>query len=184
MMKTASFIAIIEPAKEGFGVYFPDLPGCTSAGATQDDAARNASDALALHLDGMAQDNTPIPASTPWDDIDVPKGSRALLVRVGMPGKLERINITMDEGTLAAADRLAEEKGLSRSGYFAELVRIDLASSAGYVPSRGRRAAPEDPHNPRLALGVARLKGGKSVPRSLSGGARKLAGRGRRLKAD
>ena len=26
--------AIIEPASEGYGVYFPDVPGCTSAGAT------------------------------------------------------------------------------------------------------------------------------------------------------
>ena len=156
-MKTASFIAIIEPAKEGFGVYFPDLPGCTSGGATQDDAARNASDALTLHLDGMAQDNTPIPASTPWDDIDVPKNSRALLVRVGMPGKLERINITMDEGTLAAADRLAEEKGLSRS----RLLRRAGADRSGIVsgiraltrPSRGPGGSAQS--SPRAARPAA-----------------------------
>jgi predicted RNase H-like HicB family nuclease len=37
------YVAIIEKASHGFGVHFPDLPGCTSFGATLDDTAANAS---------------------------------------------------------------------------------------------------------------------------------------------
>jgi predicted RNase H-like HicB family nuclease len=42
--------AIIERSRSGFGVFFPDLPGCTSAGGTLVDAAANAEEALAGHV--------------------------------------------------------------------------------------------------------------------------------------
>ena len=45
------FPAIIEKASEGYGVFFPDLPGCTSAGATIQEAALNAEEALQAHID-------------------------------------------------------------------------------------------------------------------------------------
>lgn len=140
-MKIATFIAIIEPAKEGFGVYFPDLPGCTSAGATQGEAARNALDALALHLDGIIEDGEAIPEPAPLEKIAVPKGAAPVLVSATLPGKVERINITMDEGTLAAADRLAKESGLTRSGYFAVLVRNDLVHTRPTGAIRSARHA-------------------------------------------
>ena len=34
------FPAIIEHAKKGFGVFFPDISGCTSFGKTMEEAAR------------------------------------------------------------------------------------------------------------------------------------------------
>ena len=45
------FPAIIEKASEGYGVFFPDLPGCTSAGATIQEAALNAEEALQAQID-------------------------------------------------------------------------------------------------------------------------------------
>lgn len=39
-----------------YGVSFPDLPGCVTAGLDLDDARRMAEDTLALHLAGMAED--------------------------------------------------------------------------------------------------------------------------------
>lgn len=53
--------AIIEPAAEGFGVFFPDLPGCTSAGATVQEAACNAEEALQAHIDLAAEHGEAIP---------------------------------------------------------------------------------------------------------------------------
>ena len=35
----------------GYGVVFPDLPGCTSSGDTVQEAATNAAEALAGHVD-------------------------------------------------------------------------------------------------------------------------------------
>lgn len=51
------YIAIIEDAGPEFavGVWFPDLPGCISAGEDLDDALRNAPEALALHLEGLKE---------------------------------------------------------------------------------------------------------------------------------
>lgn len=44
-----------------YGVSFPDLPGCVTAGRTLDDARALAEDALALHLSGMADDGEAAP---------------------------------------------------------------------------------------------------------------------------
>jgi predicted RNase H-like HicB family nuclease len=52
-MQQQYFTAIIEAGgNSGYGVYFPDLPGCVSAGDTIEEAARNAEEALSLHLRG------------------------------------------------------------------------------------------------------------------------------------
>ena len=49
------YIAIIEDAGPEYavGVWFPDLPGCTSAGDDLDEALLNAPEAMALYLEDM-----------------------------------------------------------------------------------------------------------------------------------
>ena len=44
------YTAIIEKAADGFGVFFPDLPGCTSFGETVEQAAANAYVAAQAHI--------------------------------------------------------------------------------------------------------------------------------------
>jgi predicted RNase H-like HicB family nuclease len=59
----AHYIAIIEDAgpDHAIGVWFPDLPGCTSAGDDIDEALRNAPEALELHAEGLLEDGQPLP---------------------------------------------------------------------------------------------------------------------------
>jgi predicted RNase H-like HicB family nuclease len=59
----AHYIAIIEEAGRDYavGVWFPDLPGCTSAGDDVDEALRNAPEALELYAESFAADNKPMP---------------------------------------------------------------------------------------------------------------------------
>jgi len=52
---------IHKDADSDFGVSFPDLPGCVTAGSTLDEARDMATEALALHLEGMEQDDEAIP---------------------------------------------------------------------------------------------------------------------------
>jgi predicted RNase H-like HicB family nuclease len=62
------YVAIIEDAGTDFavGVWFPDLPGCFSAGDTLDEALRNAPEAVSLWLEDLQQDGRAIPhARTP-----------------------------------------------------------------------------------------------------------------------
>lgn len=56
------YAAILEKGKEGgYGVYFPDLPGCVSGGDTMEEAMRDAKEALLLHLYGMEEDGEKFP---------------------------------------------------------------------------------------------------------------------------
>jgi predicted RNase H-like HicB family nuclease len=61
-MRKATYFAIFEPSVDGFGVYFPDLPGCVSFGCTFAEALASAVDALGLHIYGMEKDGEEIPA--------------------------------------------------------------------------------------------------------------------------
>jgi predicted RNase H-like HicB family nuclease len=62
------YVAIIEDAgpDHAVGVWFPDLPGCFSAGDTLDEALKNAPEALALWFENLQQEGRAIPrARTP-----------------------------------------------------------------------------------------------------------------------
>lgn len=96
------------PAK--FSVFFPDLPGCTSYGATVTEAALEAEEALDGHLLVSVQhgdDELADPSALEdiEQDPEVDEVAR-LLVRADKPGKAVRLNITMDEGLVAAIDRV------------------------------------------------------------------------------
>lgn len=126
-MANLYFVAIIESGDEpGYSAFFPDLPGCASAGDTIEDAARNAEEALSLHLAGLVEDGQEIPhprrSKEIGHDPDVREEER-LLVRGELPGKSIRLNISMDEGLVAAVDQAAKARATSRSGLLADAVR-------------------------------------------------------------
>ena len=66
-MRKLTYLAILEPTKKGYSVYFPDLPGCISCGEDFEDAQKQAADALGLHIYGMEKDGDeiPVPAKNP-----------------------------------------------------------------------------------------------------------------------
>ena len=90
-MSVAHYPAIIEHAPGGFGVFFPDLPGCTSGGDTVEDAARNAKEALQGHVELGAEHGDVLPPPTALDgispDLAIEEAAR-LLVRVELPERI------------------------------------------------------------------------------------------------
>ena len=123
--------AIIETdAAGGYGVVFPDLPGCVSAGDTQDEAAVNAAEALALHLRGMLEDRDLPPPPSRLDDLphdpEVKEAAR-LLVAVPEP-RLERVNVSFDALMLLAIDKAAEKRGQTRSAFLKDAALMALKS--------------------------------------------------------
>ena len=49
-----TYLALVHKDPDSdYGVTFPDLPGCTSGGATFEEAREMAREALALHLEGL-----------------------------------------------------------------------------------------------------------------------------------
>ncbi|MCB1885018.1 MAG: type II toxin-antitoxin system HicB family antitoxin [Geminicoccaceae bacterium] len=129
-MATRHYVAFIEPAQDGHGVFFPDLPGLTSAGKTLDDAVRNAAEALAGHLGLMIEEGGAIPDPSPMDaplpdwlaDEDLSDCVR-VLVPVDLPSKAVQVSVLLEEGLLARIDNAATARGVSRSAFLADAAR-------------------------------------------------------------
>ena len=124
-----SYFAVVEvvPSSD-VSVWFPDFPGCVTAGATHSQALANACEALQFHIDGMIEDGDAIPEPTTWEDLDVGpqvhggSGVVVALVTAHVKSKAKRINITIDEALLG----LIEGRTSNVSGFLAEAARERL----------------------------------------------------------
>ena len=60
------YLVIVERTSTGFSAYSPDLPGCVTTGATEDELKRNMQEAIEFHLDGLREEGCeiPVPVST------------------------------------------------------------------------------------------------------------------------
>jgi predicted RNase H-like HicB family nuclease len=68
--RTTGYIALVHKDKgTSYGVSFPDVPGCISAGDTFEEAIENASQALAGHLAIMEADGDPIPRARSLEEL-------------------------------------------------------------------------------------------------------------------
>lgn len=64
------YVAIVEEEEgKAFGVWFPDLPGCVSAGDTLDEAMLNAAEALELWAGAMIENGQTVPAARSLTDL-------------------------------------------------------------------------------------------------------------------
>ena len=123
----AQYIALIRKEDDSdYGVSFPDLPGCVSAGATLDEARAFADEALALHLEGLAEDGEAAPEPSTLETImDDPtnRDGVAILVGVETRERTVRVNITLAEDALREIDRYADTHGYTRSGFLARAAK-------------------------------------------------------------
>ncbi len=54
-------LVVIEKANGNYSAYSPDLPGCVATGETLQEAESNIYEAIQLHVEGLAEDGSPIP---------------------------------------------------------------------------------------------------------------------------
>jgi predicted RNase H-like HicB family nuclease len=117
------FLAVFEPAKTGYNVYFPDLPGCVSYGEDFEKTQSQAAEALSLHLYGMEKDGDPIPAPSKTPQIDPETAAGYLvspvtvfpdLVRNELDNRAVKTNLTIP----AWLKEIAEAKGVNYSKIF------------------------------------------------------------------
>lgn len=133
-MPATYFPAVIDRAADGFGVTFPDLPGCIAAGATINEACLQAEQALALHIEAMVKDKDQIPAPSDLDSIEEVEGAddvARVLIRADVPSKVERVLVSMDANLLRAIDAAAP----NRSAFLADAARAHLGGivAAGII---------------------------------------------------
>jgi predicted RNase H-like HicB family nuclease len=110
-----------------YGVVFPDLPGCYSAGETLEAAIKNAHEAAALYFDDWTGGPPPAPSSL--HSAAVPENvieAARFLVLVDTPDKPQAVTISIDRGLLARIDRKAKAMGMTRSGFLAQGARTML----------------------------------------------------------
>ena len=133
------YIALFEYEDEaGYGVVFPDLYGCFSAGDDFDDALRNAHEALALYAEG--NDNMPEPRTleqikAEWEDwAEWEREYKFIVGKVAlypMKAEAQRFNISMSADLVARVDRVAS----NRSAFIATATENYL-EHGDYEPQR------------------------------------------------
>jgi predicted RNase H-like HicB family nuclease len=109
-----------------FGVSFPDFPGCVSAGESLEEALLGAQEALAGHVALMLADGDTLPSPSPLDEVAATKEPSTVavtLIPVVLPGRVRRVNVTLDEALLEEIDQISN----NRSGFLAEAARAELA---------------------------------------------------------
>lgn len=120
----------------GYGVSFPDLPGCIAVGDTAAKALDSAAEALAFHIKGMEEDGDAIPEPRELDDIladPALEEDRVGAMFASVPlvrdlGSTTRINVSLDLGLLGAIDSEAKRRKQTRSAFIASAVRKELAA--------------------------------------------------------
>ena len=126
-----SYIALInKDVGSDYGVSFPDLPGCVTAGEDLDEARAFAEEALALHLAGLAEDGEAVPEPSSLEAVMAERENRdavAILVTAKGPApKIVRVNITMPDDVLSRVDAYAEQRGMTRSGFLVLAARREM----------------------------------------------------------
>ena len=119
-MKT--FLALVHKDEDsGYGVSFPDLPGCFSAADRLEDVLPSAAEALELWFEDMPAVE-PSPAEAIRRAVAADLAAGAFLVAVPLlrrTSRQRRVNVSLDTGTLDAIDTAAARMGLTRSGFLA-----------------------------------------------------------------
>lgn len=138
-MDKLHYLAILERAQGGgYGVFFPDLPGCVSGGGSELEAWANAESVLNLHVAGMIEDGellpTPSLPSAVERDPEVDEVARLLIGVAADPPKV-RVNVMLDANVLQAIDRVCE----NRSQFLTEAATALLRQGMG-ASGKGRRA--------------------------------------------
>ena len=148
-----TYFAILETDGDGnYGVTFPDLLGCVSAGDSLEAAIDNAGEALGLHLEGFTEAGEALPPASDLEailaDPENRAGSVAFMPVVARHASAPvRVNISIDSRLLAESDRVAKAEGITRSAHIAAALsaRNRLIVGAGARITRpgpaSRRAA-------------------------------------------
>jgi predicted RNase H-like HicB family nuclease len=127
------YIALIhKDANSDYGVSFPDLPGVVTAGSTLDEARTMAEEALALHLEGLAEDGEAVPEPSSLEAVMNDAANRdgvAVLIPAPAPiVRSVRVNVTIPSDVLEEIDRRAESEGFTRSGFLTQAAKKAIAA--------------------------------------------------------
>lgn len=123
--------AIFTYEEDGITVTFPDLPGCITSGESEDDAIRNAKEALEGFIYFTEEDNEELPKRTESRNIRLEENQTVLLVDVWMVPVRDEMKNRSIKKTLTVPKWLndvAEENHVN----FSQLLQSALKQYLGY----------------------------------------------------
>ena len=131
------YVSFIHRDDAGYGISFPDLPGCASVGDSIDDAIQRGREALAFHVEGLRVDGERIPPPRSIDAIkddpelaDWREGADLVLIPLLLDrGSSRRVNISLDRGLLEAIDDEARQRHITRSAFLATAARREIEAT-------------------------------------------------------
>ena len=116
--------ALMDGEVGGYGIAFPDLPGCTAMGYTVEDAIVNAEDAMRDWVEEMEKRGRAIAPPSPFEAVDVPDGCQLVSIPlIKVSGRKVRANLTLDEGVAAFIDSEARRRKMTRTAYITWMAR-------------------------------------------------------------
>lgn len=74
--------AVLSYDDDGISIEFPDLPGCLPCAFNDNEALKNAKEALALHIYGLEKENVELPEPTAVNNIELKDNQTIMLVEV------------------------------------------------------------------------------------------------------
>ncbi len=133
---------LIRRSRRTFKATVPDLPGCTSAGDSIEDAIVQVREAIELHLQGLIEDGEVPPEPTPIDTLQADTENAAgicwALVRIepnALSSRPKKVLISLPETLLVAMDAYADREGETRSGFIARAAWAYLGGSPETTPT-------------------------------------------------
>jgi predicted RNase H-like HicB family nuclease len=127
------YVAVVEKDPDSaFGIWFPDVEGCFSAGDTLEQASANAAAALRQHVEALESAGRAVPQARSMDDVlrdkDVRKATSKGAILFAVPllsdaGRTVRVNVSLDKGLVDQIDAAASKRGLTRSAFLAQAAR-------------------------------------------------------------
>ena len=133
------YTVLIDGEAGAYGVIFPDLPGCNAMGSSLDDALENAAESLRDYVSDALEQGEAVPPPRPLealrqdDSVAEALAGGASLAYVALvldTGKAVKANLSIDEGVLAAIDREAKRRKLTRSAFVEMMARRALRDVA------------------------------------------------------
>jgi predicted RNase H-like HicB family nuclease len=131
------YVAIVEKEPDSaFGIWFPDVEGCFSAGDTLAQASANAAAALRQHVEALESAGRPVPPARASDEVvkdkDVKRALKAGALLLSVPllsdaGRTVRVNVSLDKGLIDQIDAAATARGLTRSAFLAQAAREKIS---------------------------------------------------------
>ena len=130
------YAAVIDGEPGAFGLWVPDMPGCTSMGETVEEVLLNAQEALRMWAEDALADGETLPAPRSFAEIaKEPEVAAALKEGAALAivplliesGRSVKANLSLDAWLLAAIDEAAAARGLTRSAFLSSAAREKIA---------------------------------------------------------